>query len=214
MRKAFSLIELSVVIIIIGLLTASIIAGVGVVKSAKTRALVNDLKEYETSYYAFYSTYSGFPGDIVNASYFWSGAINGDDDGFIEYISGNATEEFANAWTHLSLAEFTPADYSALEYPEAEDGIIKYVMIYYSSMHSESGNSITIETENFAGIITPLEAYQLDCKIDECSPTIGSILIDNGDGVTGSSSTCLNASNQLNTKDVHTDECRVIMWLD
>ena len=106
MRKAFSLIELSVVIIIIGLLTASVTAGIGVIKSAKTRALVSDLKEYETSYYGFFSTYSGYPGDISNAAYFWSTATNGDGDGSIEYETGESTDEFANAWVHLALAGF------------------------------------------------------------------------------------------------------------
>jgi prepilin-type N-terminal cleavage/methylation domain-containing protein len=214
MRKAFSLIELSVVIIIIGLLTASVTAGIGVIKSAKTRAIVSDLKEYEASYYGFFSTYSGYPGDISNAAYFWSTAISGDGDGNIEYGTGESTDEFANAWVHLALAGFVPDDFEALEYPTAEDEAIDFIMIYYSDLYSAFGNSITLETDSFAGVMTPLEAYQLDCKIDDCAPTIGEVMVANGDGVTASALTCINASDELNTKDVHTDECRVIMWLD
>ncbi|MBT4922760.1 MAG: type II secretion system protein [Rickettsiales bacterium] len=214
MRKAFSLIELAVVITIIGLLTATIQAGIGVVKSAQTRALVGQLKEYKSSYYGFFSAYSGFPGDLGNASYLWSSAVNGDGDGLVEYVSGDSTEEFANTWTHLALGDFISSDYPALSYPEARDDIMKYIIIYYSDIHSQSGNSITIQANDFSGVMTPLEAYQLDCKIDDCSPTIGTTSIDNGDGITGSTTTCLNVSGELNSKDVHTDECRVIMWLD
>ena len=46
-NKAFSLIELSIVLIIIGLLVAGITGGGSLVKSAKIRGLITEFKNYK-----------------------------------------------------------------------------------------------------------------------------------------------------------------------
>ena len=52
-NKAFSLIELSIVLIIIGLLVAGIIGGQSLVESAKIRNYLTEMKQYQVAVNAF-----------------------------------------------------------------------------------------------------------------------------------------------------------------
>ena len=50
---AFSLIELSIVLIIIGLLVAGITGGASLIESAKVKAFYNSLSQYKQALYTF-----------------------------------------------------------------------------------------------------------------------------------------------------------------
>lgn len=66
---AFSLIELSIVLIIIGLLVAGITGGKSLIDSAKTKAFINELNEYKQAVYSFYLVKGRYPGDLNNDGY-------------------------------------------------------------------------------------------------------------------------------------------------
>ena len=72
---AFSLIELSIVLIIIGLLVAGVTGGASLIESAKIQSLINELTTYKQAVYTFKSLKYRLPGDF-----------NG--SGFIGYLSG------------------------------------------------------------------------------------------------------------------------------
>ena len=63
---AFSLIELSIVLIIIGLLVAGITGGQSLIKSAKIRAFMNELNGYKQAVSSFYVAKDRLPGDLNN----------------------------------------------------------------------------------------------------------------------------------------------------
>lgn len=73
---AFSLIELSIVLIIISLLTASIVGGNSLIESARIRSFQNEIHDYKTQFLAFRGVYDRYPGD-------W------DNKGFIGWCCGN-----------------------------------------------------------------------------------------------------------------------------
>jgi len=87
-KSAFSLIELSIVLIIIGLLIAGITGGASLIKSATLRAVMTEARNYNTAVNSFYVAYNAYPGDYtVNfASGVATGYI-GDGDGRIEFNS-------------------------------------------------------------------------------------------------------------------------------
>lgn len=62
--RAFSLIESSVVLIIIGLLVAGITGGASLIESAKIRALTNEIVDLKTNALIFKSIHDRLPGDI------------------------------------------------------------------------------------------------------------------------------------------------------
>ena len=65
-NKAFSLIELSIVLIIIGLLVAGITGGQSLIESARIRSLFNEFYSYKQSYYSFIALKGRLPGDVNN----------------------------------------------------------------------------------------------------------------------------------------------------
>ena len=97
-KSAFSLIELSIVLIIIGLLIAGITGGASLIKSATLRAVMTEARNYNTAVNSFYVAYNAYPGDYtVNfASGVATGYI-GDGDGKIEFNSTNVGTMSATA---------------------------------------------------------------------------------------------------------------------
>lgn len=122
-QYGFTLIELSIVIVIIGFLVAGITVGSNMIKQAQIRAVITDLQQYQTAYNNFVSRFSQVPGDMKNAAVFWpsidpndpkscadtAANCNGDGNGLIGWGTGPTTDETFKAWKHLSLAEMISA---------------------------------------------------------------------------------------------------------
>lgn len=64
---AFSLIELSIVLIIIGLLVAGITGGNSLIKSAKQRSFMDKVNSYKQAFLAYYAKTGNYPGDKNNS---------------------------------------------------------------------------------------------------------------------------------------------------
>lgn len=61
-NKGFSLIELSIVLIIMGLLVAGITGGASLIKSAELRSFMSELRNYQTAVNAYYTSVGSLPG--------------------------------------------------------------------------------------------------------------------------------------------------------
>lgn len=81
MNRAFSLVELSIVLVILGLLTGGILAGQSLIRAAELRSISNDTQRYITAVYAFRDKYFAIPGDMANAVKFWGAQAGGSNDG-------------------------------------------------------------------------------------------------------------------------------------
>lgn len=95
MNKGFSLVELSIVLVILGLLTGGILAGQNLIRAAELRSLSTQTDHYRTALYTFRDKYFSLPGDMRNAVKFWGAQAGGTADGI------NAT---CAALTHTSPA--------------------------------------------------------------------------------------------------------------
>lgn len=76
MRFGFSLVELSIVLVILGLLTGGILAGQSLIRAAEWRSTIAQTQRIQAAIYSFRDKYRALPGDMRNATDFW-GAING-----------------------------------------------------------------------------------------------------------------------------------------
>lgn len=103
-KRGFTLIELSVVIVIIGLIVAGIVAGQSLVEQAKFRSMISEINGYKSTINAFMLKYDAVPGDMDNATDYFSGVVNGDGNG---RIAGTFLEN-RYAWTHIHGAELGP----------------------------------------------------------------------------------------------------------
>jgi prepilin-type N-terminal cleavage/methylation domain-containing protein len=115
-RSAFTLIELSIVLIIIGLLVVGVTGGNSLVQASKLRSLMSEVTNYQTAVNTFKAVKQSLPGDydaaIVHPTNpgVLKDAIAGDGDGQIEFIAGQGSTagsiiEGINAWYHLINSE-------------------------------------------------------------------------------------------------------------
>jgi len=97
-RSAFSLIELSIVLIIIGLLVAGVTGGAALIKTAELRSVMSEARGYNVAVNSFYVQYDALPGDYDTAI---ATSLAGNNNGFIEYGSVNDVAEGVNAYDQL-----------------------------------------------------------------------------------------------------------------
>jgi prepilin-type N-terminal cleavage/methylation domain-containing protein len=97
-RKAFTLIELSIVLIIIGLVAAGILVGQDLINGAAVRAQISQIQRYQAAVHTFQTKYNNYlPGDIpatAVSQFGFSGnptrsGVTGDGDGNGELDGSN-----------------------------------------------------------------------------------------------------------------------------
>jgi prepilin-type N-terminal cleavage/methylation domain-containing protein len=68
---AFTLIEFSVVLVIIGLIVGGILVGRDLIATAEVKQIITDVEKFKTATYTFRDKYSCLPGDCANATTFF-----------------------------------------------------------------------------------------------------------------------------------------------
>lgn len=116
LNHAFTLIELSMVLVIIGLIAGGVLAGKSLIKAAEIQKTITMVSTIQSSTNAFKLKYEALPGDIANASDYgfsqsgWSSyygyGTNGNGDGIIQsHIWASASwQEYTNFFLHLKDA--------------------------------------------------------------------------------------------------------------
>jgi prepilin-type N-terminal cleavage/methylation domain-containing protein len=135
MRAGFSLIELSIVLVILGLLTGGILTGQNLIRAAELRSVTTEFQNYQTAVMTFRDKYFALPGDMPNATDFWgsaggSGALgdgceagansgtatcNSDGNGIVTTRGTSADSEFNEPfmfWQHLVNAGLIEGSYT------------------------------------------------------------------------------------------------------
>ena len=81
MKNAFSLVELSIVLVILGLLTGGILGGQALIRAAELRSISSDVAKHTAAIHSFRDKYFALPGDMPNAVRFWGNQAGGTADG-------------------------------------------------------------------------------------------------------------------------------------
>lgn len=116
-RKGFTLVELTIVMVIIGLLIAGILKGQELINSGKVKALAADFRNIPTAYYAYQDKFHAIPGDDAAVVAHLGAAAtlattpaskigNGILDGAFDSVT--ATDDSILFWQHVRLAGLLP----------------------------------------------------------------------------------------------------------
>lgn len=227
-QKGFTLVELAIVLVIIGLIVSGVLVGQDLIKAAELRATVRQHQEFQVAVNTFSGKYNGIPGDtdsdkfglcdgdgnspancnITNAGTADTGcdgeANRGDGDGLIEDNNGGAVTlhngEISCFWAQLTTPgkELVKGVYdgfsAAVGAGAVNDGVgsnipaMKTTNFGWSVFNDGTDNwfitgVIGSQADDFydtAEPFIPLDAYDIDSKIDDGVPTAGNVVAVNG----------------------------------
>ncbi len=110
-QGGFTLIEIAIVLVIIGLLLGGVLKGQELINTARVRALNNSVDGVTAAWFSFQDRYRSFPGDYSQASVNLPGTpANGDGDSAVD-----TDAERANVWVHLQAAGYITGNYDAAD---------------------------------------------------------------------------------------------------
>ncbi len=186
-RKGFTLVELAIVLVIIGIILGAVLKGQEIINNAKMKRAYNQYREIMAAIYTYYDRYGKFPGDDNTAADRWAGTRNGNGNGIIEggttgtdaapgsmFTCTDTTDtETCALWEHLRLANMISgpqtAGSSRLNPADAYGGTIGV-----ASVPVPSAGGLTVNWIGLTSIPTYV-AISLDTQNDDGVATTGSI---------------------------------------
>jgi prepilin-type N-terminal cleavage/methylation domain-containing protein len=125
----FTLLELSIVLVIIGLVVGGVMAGQELIRQSQLQRAGKQLMEIATAVNTFKLKYNAIPGDFNKASQFWptdcvdqatpANTCNGNGDGHIQssgngVIANSPALEQIRSFQHMSLSGILPGTYTGI----------------------------------------------------------------------------------------------------
>jgi len=188
--SGFTLIEMSIVLVVIGLIIGGVLSGRALIDTARKQAFLAQIEGYRVAVPAFEMKYDALPGDMTNATSYWSGTVDGDGDlkiGRSTPLTVFYRREKLLAWQHLALAEMVfdapegvisgNSVYVGRNTPEIK-GIKGYdpansiIELVYASR--KAMNRTSLETRH---IMTSEDAWAIDKKLDDGANGSGNIRV-------------------------------------
>jgi prepilin-type N-terminal cleavage/methylation domain-containing protein len=185
-QRGFTLIEIAIVLVIIGLLLGGVVKGQELISSARVRNMISQQDGIKAAFFGFQDRYRALPGDYAAADTSINcGAtpcFNGDGNGLIEAAAtGSVAHEEILAWNHLTAAGFLNGSYAMANASVAapdesntpKNPYIMYMQLVYDANWGASGN--TLNKNNIkTGSLLPVElTAEIDRKIDDGNPYTG-----------------------------------------
>jgi len=145
-RHAFTLVELSIVLVILGLLVGGVVAGQSLIRASEVRRSTVEFDIYRTAISTFRAKYGTLPGDFDKAADIWGTdptgcpwgtyaakrkeTCNGDGNGKISTFGdySGTYYEIYRAWQHLANAGYIEGEYvgvSGTGAPAPQTSVIK-----------------------------------------------------------------------------------------
>ena len=126
-QAGFTLVEIAIVLVIIGLLLGGILKGQEMITQAKIKNVINDFNGVSAAMNSYQDRYRALPGDDVNAAGRWAASFGGNGNGQFDVAGATevynsvpaaaptaATPEVNKFWWHLRLAGFVPGPTAAV----------------------------------------------------------------------------------------------------
>lgn len=207
-QKGFTLVELSIVLVIIGLIVSSVLVGQDLVRAAELRNIVTQYQSFNSAVGTFRTRHdNGLPGDIDGTDYGYD-ATGGDGDRvltdgtFTSFDNVDVRDvhggELSGFWNHLGSTS-TGLINGSFDGAAIDDTAGSLNLHVPATRSGESWGVYSVNGENFfvlgttissdanneystEPIYSPLDASDIDSKIDDGRPERGIIRARDGDG--------------------------------
>jgi prepilin-type N-terminal cleavage/methylation domain-containing protein len=204
--KGFTLVELSIVLVIIGLIVGGVVGGQSLIKTARHNKVVTEIAQYGTALRTFDLQYDAKPGDFAEAFDYWGTdcaatdvLCNGNGDNEIGNIVNYIPQlEGVRAWQHLALAGLLPGSYNGRlslssgqiaaseselrnNLPSSATGGVYNIGSFTTGkdtwLHLSGPHDVGSSNFIHGGkLFSPVDAYKIDKKIDDGVSNTGKIV--------------------------------------
>lgn len=178
-QQGFTLIEIAIVLVIIGLLLGGVLKGQELINQAKIKKVTNDFESMAAMVYAYQDRYKTLPGDDKPSATRWTGTTGGNGDNKIDGDfdaaaagTGGTTAESRLFWQHMRLAGFIAGDTASSDQgTNAVGGIL--------GVQTDAGTGTS--TSLLPGLVfcssklTGKFAIAVDAQFDDGKPATGSV---------------------------------------
>lgn len=158
LNRGFSLIEIGIALMIIGVLVGAVFKGQELLENAKTHSILSDFRNIKQAIHAYNETYGALPGDDPGATRFGIAAGNGDGQ-----ISTPSL-----VWQHLNKAGLWNSDKA----PASKLGGV------YTVKSDISNWIVLAKDEQGTGLLTPKQAAAIKAKLQQGDNEI--VEVENG----------------------------------
>ena len=181
-QSGFTLIEIAIVLVIIGLLLGGVLKGQELITSARVRNLISQQDGVKAAFFGFQDRFRAFPGDytaaVINIANISVAACNagiGNGNGRVE-----AGDEARLAWEHLSKAGFITGTFTCAAADSATTTPVNAYGIYLEVVYDGIYGAGTAAAPSAArhnvktGAQVPVDIIsEMDRKVDDGNPNTG-----------------------------------------
>jgi prepilin-type N-terminal cleavage/methylation domain-containing protein len=183
--SGFSLIELSIVLIIIGLLVAGVTGGASLIKSAQLRAVITEIRNYETAINAYYAAIGDLPGGLNTdqMSFTETGVAWQDlyDEGITNVEPTDSTSAATSMTSDYGMRSKIQGSYYVIGYNDAMEQNVLFLIANNGTPDTAAELTTLASTGSLSNAsITRRDATFLDDKIDNGVKDSGIVWSFNG----------------------------------
>jgi len=186
-QSGFTLVEIAIVLVIIGILLGGVLKGQELIENAKIKNVINDFNSIKTAYYSYLDRYKRLPGDDGPAATLtarggsWTGMAAGNNNGVIEvaatqtFTGGGENDLFFRHLRAAGLITGNQADAGAAALPRnAYGGLIG--LVNAANVLGYVQATLHVCASNIPG----KAAAAIDNQLDNGAPNTGSVRATQG----------------------------------
>lgn len=202
--SGFTLVELAIVLMIIGLLIGGILKGQELIQNSRVTSTLHQMKQLDAAIITFMDSYGALPGDITNPSTRLPNCsaancnMAGNGNNIIGTLGNPGRDENNTFWLHLAAANlisgidpnstWTSGNYYTASYPKAPLDSSIVVVTHGSAVSVTWPEGLFGHHYYFIGSITSGTAVnivpitiveRIDTKIDDSKPKFGIVKVAN-----------------------------------
>ena len=203
-QRGFTLVEIAIVLVIIGLLLGGILKGQELITSARVRNIADQNSGVQAAYYGFIDRYRQVPGDMDGARACQaignsltgcpSSGVGGNGNGMLDEGSTQGWTEASALWAQLSAAGFIQGAYQGGATDETSykattvapiNAFNGYLLLSRSNDYQDNNSSTSVRLGLVLGNQIPVNVMrELDVKVDDGNPMTGVLRVTKSTGTT------------------------------